>query len=361
MPANAVDVLGPAFQHTKRQLLRPFRAGQWAKLALVGLLAGEVSSGGCNGNFQFPHNNTGTHHFVAAFPTSNPMVYASLIALLIVLGTVVGIIFLYIGSVMRFILFDSVVQQTCEVRNGWGRRQGPGLRYFVWRILFILATFMGMTILVGIPAAVAFAAGWLKEPRQHLVPLILGGIVLFFVVLACFCLVLAVHVLTKDFVVPQMALENISAFEGWRRFWPMMKAEKGGYAGYLGLKIVMTLGAAIVVGIVATILILVLLIPIGGAGVLLVLAGKTGGLSWNAYTITFAVVAGCILLAIFLYLVALISVPVIVFFPAYSIYFFAERYPALRQVVFPAPPAAPISPSPPSPPPLPPDEEPAGA
>jgi hypothetical protein len=28
--------------------------------------------------------------------------------------------------------------------------------------------------------------------------------------------------------------------------------------------------------------------------------------------------------------VALISVPAIVFFPAYSIHFFAERYPALR-------------------------------
>jgi hypothetical protein len=31
-------------------------------------------------------------------------------------------------------------------------------------------------------------------------------------------------------------------------------------------------------------------------------------------------------------LIALISVPVIVFFPAYSIYFFAARYPALSAV-----------------------------
>ncbi len=40
-------------------------------------------------------------------------------------------------------------------------------------------------------------------------------------------------------------------------------------------------------------------------------------------------VIGCILLAIFFYLVSLIYVPAIVFFPAYSIYFFAGRYPRL--------------------------------
>jgi hypothetical protein len=44
-------------------------------------------------------------------------------------------------------------------------------------------------------------------------------------------------------------------------------------------------------------------------------------------------VVGCILLGIFLYLVSLVSVPVIVFFPAYSIYFFAARYPRLSAIL----------------------------
>ena len=50
MPISAVDAITPAFQHARQQLLQPFRAGQWAKLGLVGLLAGEMSSagGGCN-------------------------------------------------------------------------------------------------------------------------------------------------------------------------------------------------------------------------------------------------------------------------------------------------------------------------
>jgi hypothetical protein len=178
---------------------------------------------------------------------------------------------------------------------------------------------------------------------------------LFFVVMGFILLSLVVHVLTKDFVVPEMALENISAIEGWRRLLPKLQAEKGSYAGYLGMKIVMSLGASVVVGIVTFIVLLIFLIPVGGFGVIAVIAGKTAGLTWNLYTITLAIVAGCIVLAVIFYLVSLISVPAIVFFPAYSIYFFASRYPALDALLRPPLPMAPPIPSvmPPLPPPEP--------
>ena len=74
--------------------------------------------------------------------------------------------------------------------------------------------------------------------------------------------------MTKDFVVPQMALEGIGAMEGWRRLWPMIQAEKGGYAGYVGMKIVLAIGAGIVIGIVSVILALVVAIPTMGSGLL---------------------------------------------------------------------------------------------
>jgi hypothetical protein len=222
-------------------------------------------------------------------------------------------------------------------------------------------------VLVGIPAGLAFAAGWFKEPKAHMVPLVLGGIFLFFAVLI-FVLVLAViFVLTKDFVIPQMALENIGVMEGWRRLWWMIKSEKGGYAAYIGMKIVMAIGAGIIVGIATVILGLIIAIPTALFGILAIVTGKTAGLTWNAYTITVAVVVGCVLFAGFLYVIALISVPVIVFFPAYSIYFFAARYPALSSVLYPPPapstaqglPGA-APPRPPEPPPLPPTPEPIG-
>src|ERR1700674_5909175 len=90
---------------------------------------------------------------------------------------------------------------------------------------------------------------------------------------------------------------------------------------------------------------LLFLIPVGGLGAVAVIAGMTAGLTWNIYTITLAVVVGCLALVFILYAISLISVPAVVFFPAYSIYFFASRYPALDTLLHPAPP--PVMPTPP--------------
>jgi hypothetical protein len=157
--------------------------------------------------------------------------------------------------------------------------------------------------------------------------------------------------MTKDFVIPQMAMEEIEAMEGWRRLWLWLKAETSGYAGYIGMKIVLTLGAAIALGIITVIVILVLLIPIGGAGVVAVVAGAAAGLTWNFFTIALAVIAGGIALAVLMFVISLISVPATVFFPAYSIYFFAPRYPPLAAVLWPQPAAPFLPPQFPEPPP----------
>ena len=186
MPISAVDAISPAFEHARQQLLRPFRASQWAKLGLVGLLAGEMGSGGggCNpGSFQMPTPPNNSQRLLSALPSINPMLYASLIAVLIVTGFVLLILFLYVNSVMRFVLFDSVVAKECRIWHSWSRRQGPGRRFFVWQILLALASIVVLTILIGIPAGFAFLVGWLRNPKEHMIPLILGGMALFFVFL----------------------------------------------------------------------------------------------------------------------------------------------------------------------------------
>jgi hypothetical protein len=112
---------------------------------------------------------------------------------------------------------------------------------------------------------------------------------------------------------------------------------------YVLMKIVLAIGAGIVIGMASLILVLIVAIPSAGLGIIAVIAGKTAGLTWNVFTITLAVVVGCILLAIFFYLMALIAVPAIVFFPAYAIYFFAARYRTLSLVLYPPPSQAPPS------------------
>jgi len=345
LPISAVDTITLAFQHTRRQLLQPFRFWQWTRLAAVGLLAGEMGSGGgFNFPFNLPRQPGSSRHFLEqGFPKIDPAILGGMIAVLVVAGLVFLIVMMYVSSVMRFILFDSVLARECHIRQSWSRRQGPAWRYFLFQLGYMLATIVGAIVLVGIPAAFAYAMGWFRSPREHLLGLVLGGIVIFFVAFSFFLIAATVHVLTKDFVVPQMALEGISAIEGWRRLWPMIQAEKSGYAVYVLMKIVLAIGAGIVIGIASLILVLIVAIPTAGLGIIAVITGKTAGLTWNVFTITLAVVVGCILLAIFFYLMALVAVPAIVFFPAYAIYFFAARYRTLSLVLYPPPSQAPPS------------------
>ena len=360
MPISAVDAISPAFEHTKQQLLKPFRIDQWGKLALVGFLAGELSSGGgCSVPSipQMPSSSDDSKHLFGPFdgmnlPHWDPKTMAFAIALLLVAAFVLWILFIYLNSMMRFVLFDSVVGKKCAIRKSWSRRHRAGMRFFGWQMLLSVVSLGSLAILIGIPMAIGFGMGWFTDPGNHLVPLVLGGIFAFFIFFVLIVGLLVVTVLTKDFVVPQMALEDINPFEGWRRLLAMMKAEKGGFAGYVGMKIVLALGAAIVFGIVTTIAMFAMLIPAGAIGLAIVLAGKAAGMAWTLYTITAGVVAVCIALAIMLYVVSFVSVPGIVFFPAYSLYFFAARYPALQAVLNPAP-LAPgtASTSPPFPPP----------
>jgi len=332
---SAIDTVSLAFRHTKQQLLQPFRFGQWVRLAIVGLLAGELGSGGSNLRSSL---GKGSGPLPPGFPHIDPAILGAIIALLIVIGLVFFLVMTYISSVMRFILFDSVLSKYCRIGEGWSRRQGPGFKLFLWHLGFGLIVLCGVVVLVGLPVAFAYFNGWFSAPRAHMQGLILGGLAVFCAGMLLVVTVVVIHVFTKDFVVPQMALEGIGPIEAWSRLWPMLQAEKGDYAVYAIVKVVLAIVAAIIVGIATAIIGVIVALPAIGMMLAAVVAGKTAGLTWNVFTITGAVVAGCILLGIFLFLVAMISVPVMVFFPAYSIYFFAPRYRALGLALYPAPP-----------------------
>lgn len=353
MPFSAIDAINPAFAHVRDQLLRRFRFGQWVRLAVVGLLAGEMStSGGCNtnvnlpaGKFHWPIHPPATpgisNAFLPAQWTSHPVLFAEGIAALIVIGILLIVLLVYVHSMMRFILFDSIVARECHIRAGWARRKGPGFRLFVFQLLFTAVVWALMLILIGIPVAAAWSLGCFVHPGDHILRLVLAGLALFAVVFVVAIAAAVIQVMTKDFVVPQMALEEISAFEGWRRLWLWLKHDAGGYAGYIGMKIVLAVGASIAFAIVTGIALLILLIPLGGAGLAALLSAKAAGWTWNLHTIALAVIAGLIALAILLFVAAMIAVPLVVFFPAYSIYFFAPRYAQLAALLWPAPPEAP--------------------
>jgi hypothetical protein len=218
-----------------------------------------------------------------------------------------------------------------------------------------------LLVVVGIPALLLFTSGAISSPQQHIGRFI-GALLLFLFLILIFALVAgSVQILAKDFLVPIMALENLDFADGWSRLLALIRHEPGRYVVYLLMKFVLSIAAAIVFGILAIIPALLIVVP----AILAVVAGKAAGLGWTVTTISLAVIFGSLLFVILIYVIALVSVPATVFFPAYSIYFFASRYANLDALLHPAPPpvppeTAPLPESPPEAPPLPPTPEPIG-
>src|SRR5262249_12107486 len=107
---------------------------------------------------------------------------------------------------------------------------------------------------------------------------------------------------------------------------------------YIGMKIVLSIAATVIFGIITLVALLIVMLPAGGAGALIFVLARNAGATWNPLTIALAAIAAVILAALLLFIIGMISVPSTVFFPAYSLYFFAERSPALRTRWYPVPP-----------------------
>src|SRR2546421_1696773 len=142
MPMSAVDVVSPALEHTKQQLFRPIRWRKWARVALLGLATGELSSTGCPGggfNFSIPSTHTGnSSRSLLALPSVlhslSALQAALLITGLIVVMFLFMVLFLYVNSVCRFILFDCVLTGRCVLGDGCNRWGPQGQRFFLWQV-----------------------------------------------------------------------------------------------------------------------------------------------------------------------------------------------------------------------------------
>ena len=347
MPLSAVDVVSPAFQRAKGLLFKPFRFAMWWRVAIISLLAGEISgSGGGPANFQIPantHGQQGGDHFLAqSFP---PAQLALIVTVLVAAALLLFILLILLNSVFRFLLFDVIVTGRYRIREGWRRWFSDGARFFWWQAGVSLAMMLALSLLVGVPVLLAWRAGVFRQPGEHVALLVLGGMLLFVLLVLLFVTGALVAVFSKDFLVPVMALEKVGPIDGWRRLWPMLRAEGASYAAYIGMKIVLALGAAFLFGIVDLIVIFILLIPGALIAVAVVAAVAALGLTWNPLTIALAVVLGVLAFLALMWLIAMINVPAAVFFEAYPLIFLAGRYPALNAVLHPAPPPAPPAPA----------------
>lgn len=349
---SGVDAISPAFERTKNQLFAPFRFGHWARLALVCLLTGELTGGGGGwsgaSGWRMPPTH-GTHPgsgFLTLFaPGKLPAHFIAWFLVGLLAVALFVLVMIYVSSVFRFILFDAVLNNRCELGEGWRRWQPQGTSFFLWQIGFGLCTLAAFAVVIGAPVFAAWRAGLFRHPDRHFAVLILGGMVVLFLFFAVILLAALGAVFAKDFVVPVMVLEQRGVLDGWRRVLPMLGQEKGPYALYVLMKIVLAIGSALLFGIIDFFVILALLIPLGIAGVALFFLAKGAGMTWNPLTVGVAILAGTAAIGLLVYVISFVSSPAMVFFQSYSMHFFGSRYAPLGAAL--APPETPPPASPP--------------
>jgi hypothetical protein len=362
-PLSAIEAVTPAIERTKLQLFKPFRFWHWARLAFIVFVTWDFSGGGGGGNFNIPSIPLGDgkkkqdFSFLAAPDISWNRISEYLPWIILGVGILLALIlvFIFIACVFRFVLFDAVLHDKCEIRAGWKRYQEQGFSYFLWSVCLGFSVLFANLVLIGGPVLAAWNMGIFDQPRDHILLLILGGLALLFLMIALFVTGAIISMLAKDFAIPIMALENVGILGAWRRMRPMLAGEKLSFAAYIGMKIVLALGSGILFGIITLIAMLLLMIPMGIAGVGIYLLGIALGLEWNLLTITITVLLGAVAVHIFLAVMAFISVPPLVFFQSYVLHFLGSRYPLLGEKVFPPPPPPlpETSPIPPGPEPAP--------
>jgi hypothetical protein len=336
----AIDAVAPAIERTKAMLLRPFRFKTWMIMGIVGWLGGGSAGGGFN--FSFP-SNWAARGKRAPRPPSAPgsdlpmAMMVAVIAVFALVALAIGIAFLYLFSRFRFVLFDCVMSGQIGIERGWKIYQEQAQRYFWLWFWAAMAFFVFLGAAVGIPLLIAYRRGVFATgpPSLEAIFTFVGIIVLALLVIGLVMFTLTS--LAKDFFVPLMALDNLTVGQAWAALKLIIRAEPWNFAGYLGLKLLLSMVAAFAMAIPLFALLLVVIIAGAMVAVISVVLVQHPGAALIGAGIVFVVIAAIALVVIFLSLIIFLSAPVAVFFTSYALYFFGGRYPKLGELLWPSP------------------------
>ena len=339
MRRSAFACVGPAWNRMVETCFRPFRFGIWARLALIAILTGEVGGGGGNWGTNM-RGSDGRGPSIHLDPRIGNFL-ATAAPILIVLGLLFVLVLVYLNARARFVLMDSVIERTCRLGDMWGRWRENAKPYFAFNLGLALIG-LSVALLVGIQfVAKLRAAGLFTGARVHIFELLsqIAGLVMLAVFVSLVLTV--VQIFARDFLVPVLGLERPTLEGAWQRLRGIMAAEPGEFIVYLVAKVVLNILAFVlrifILVFCAVLLAIPLAICIGIAVVVMkgsALVGIVGG-----------VLVALVALPAFLFVLGFLHVPFAVFFEAFALEFFADRFPPLAAVLYPAPPipAAPMN------------------
>jgi hypothetical protein len=236
MTIQYIKPLSTSISRAKRNLFNPLDLKKWFVIGFTAFLAGLADVGVSSPpTSSFRRRSNIQIEDVLYFPQrawewlGNHPGWAIVIGIVAFLGFVIGIVLTWLSSRGKFMFLDNVVRGRAEVVKPWYEYREEGNSLFFWFFVLGLAVFA---------VSIAYFAYCFinlqqlyqgtRDVRALIIPAVLGGLGFFVIsVAAAF-----IFLLLRDFVVPIMYRDRISASKGVQKFLPLFFSELLHFVGY---------------------------------------------------------------------------------------------------------------------------------
>ena len=307
MSSLGVNLIDFCVKKTK-DFLFPINKKLWLKLGLVTLLAGMGSS---STNFNFNAGKGIPADFLQIISNNLHWILFGFAGIIIL-----GVIFALIRSLFNFVLLDSVEKMQCLIKKSLSENSDLAISYFLLTFvvngIFLLAIFALMTPLfirvfqnINNPQLTAYPYFWISLP-------------IFILLFICLSII---NGIIYNLVMPEMYLQRIKSLESFKRMFRLFFKQIKEVIIYWIMRFLLSIAA----GIIGMVVFFILLIGLGLVGGLIFGLGYLISLASSILIVPLIVIGiliGICLFFLFIYAVAVVLVPIPVFFANYRLSFY---------------------------------------
>lgn len=331
----SLEAFDPAIKRTKKALVEPFDFWKWMRL---GIIAFFVGGGMGTPNFNFPANWQSENRKMAV-PSTQEIIdkatqfwhqYQTYILIALVFIILIILLFILLSSIMEFVFVESLVTNRVSIRSYFGKHMHHGFNLFIIRMILGIGS-LSLFILAMMPVLRQLLSGSITPG------FIIGSILWFFVIAL---ILAALNGIIGSFIglaIPVVIYQEVGIINAIKTVLGRFREDWKQIGVYWVVRFFAWIAGAIVVGIAAVVLCIIIFIILIIPGLILyfilsALGQGTGSFSFWAVMIPYGVFA----LVIFMIFILLASVPLPVFMKYHLLTFMQKWYPDVKiPLVFP--------------------------
>lgn len=355
-PLTASQAILPAIHRTRAFLFGRFRWRTFLKLSLVAAFTEGVS---IRMQYTVGHTAQSTASASASTPADFLSHWLWLIGLVFVLGVPLAVLALYLVTRLRFAFFHCLTHNSTELRPGWTLYAHQSMRLFevslaVWAVWALVA---GSLLYPLFSRYLTLDAQSGPKGFNDFTTALTFGLSSFFTFLFLYALIWIADTILHDFLLPHMALENLSVTQSWDQFLLRATTDPSAFSTYFGerfiLPIIGYMAFSIVAAVLGAILSALVSVPLATTEALVRTGSVAGGLLAAFVLLPLAIVA----FAVAVFISLCFGGPLATWIRNFALLFYAGRYQALadlltpgetRAVILPPPAGTEAAPPPPS-------------